>query len=64
MAYKETQIDNIVKAMQTRFKLDDVTSPIVQATKVLNFSKWHMLRNEKEKLAGYDLLTWFSCVKF
>ncbi|KAH3794226.1 hypothetical protein DPMN_147757 [Dreissena polymorpha] len=64
MAYKDTDIDNIVEAMQTRFQLDDITSPIVQATKVLNLSKWPMISNEKEKLAGYDMLPWFSCVKF
>ncbi|XP_052222721.1 zinc finger protein 862-like [Dreissena polymorpha] len=53
MAYKDTDIDNIVEAMQTRFQLDDITSPIVQATKVLNLSKWPMISNEKEKLADY-----------
>lgn len=54
MAYKDGHIDKISEAIHSRFKLDDTTSSVIQATKVLNLRKWPLKDNEK--LTGPKML--------
>lgn len=54
MTYKEQQIDKISEAIHQRFELDDSTTSIVQATKVLCLQKWPL--QDTLKLAGLKML--------